>query len=99
MAFILLSVLEDFIKKYGLLVLLLVLIFSVVFYEGGLVNYIKMKLELSRIDKVTKKLENENASLAKEIERFRKDERYLEEVVRMKYGLVREGEKLYRIER
>ncbi|MBP8625111.1 MAG: septum formation initiator family protein [Syntrophorhabdales bacterium] len=99
MAFILLSVLEDFIKKYGLLVLLLVLIFSVVFYEGGLVNYIKMKLELSRIDKVTKKLENENASLAKEIERFRKDERYLEEVVRMKYGLLREGEKLYRIER
>lgn len=99
MAFILLSVLEDFIKKYGLLVLLLVLIFSVIFYEGGLVNYIKMKLELSRIDKVTKKLENENASLAKEIERFRKDERYLEEVVRMKYGLLREGEKLYRIER
>ncbi len=99
MAFILLSVLEDFIKKYGLLVLLLVLIFSVIFYEGGLVNYIKMKLELSRIDKVTKKLENENASLAKEIEWFRKDERYLEEVVRMKYGLLREGEKLYRIER
>lgn len=54
------------------MVLLLVLIFSVVFYEGGLVNYIKMKLELSGIDKVTKKLENENASLAKEIERFRR---------------------------
>jgi cell division protein FtsB len=28
-----------------------------------------------------------------------KDDRYLEELVRKKYGLLREGERLYRIER
>ncbi|MCX8111225.1 MAG: septum formation initiator family protein [Syntrophorhabdaceae bacterium] len=99
MPFILLIVLEDFIRKHGLLVLLIVIIFSVIFYEDGLFSYVKMKVELARIDKNTKKLEQENISLSQEIDRLRKDEKYLEEVVRMRYGLLREGEKLYRIER
>lgn len=99
MAFILLTVFEEFIKKHGLNILLIVLALSIIFYEGGLLSYIKMKIELARITKKTETIEKENKVLSEEIERLRKDENYLEEVVRMKYGLVREGEKLYRIER
>ncbi len=99
MTFILLSVLEDFIKKHGLLILLFAFIVSVIFYEDGLFSYIKMKVQISRIDRTVKKLEKENISLSQEIERLRTDDKYLEEVVRMKYGLLREGEKQYRIER
>lgn len=99
MAFILLSVFEEFLKKQGLNILLIALVLSIIFYEGGLLSYIKMKIELARITKKTEKIERENRALSYEIERLRKDENYLEEVVRMKYGLVREGEKLYRIER
>ncbi|HOV90261.1 MAG TPA: septum formation initiator family protein [Syntrophorhabdaceae bacterium] len=99
MTFILLSMLEDFIKKHGLLILLFVFIVSVIFYEDGLFSYIKMKVQISRIDRTIKKLEKENISLSQEIDRIRTDDKYLEEVVRMKYGLLREGEKLYRIER
>ncbi len=91
--------LEDFIKKHGLLILLFVFIVSVIFYEDGLFSYIKMKVQISRIDRTIKKLEKENISLSQEIDRIRTDDKYLEEVVRMKYGLLREGEKLYRIER
>ncbi|MCX7965920.1 MAG: septum formation initiator family protein [Syntrophorhabdaceae bacterium] len=99
MAFILLSVFEEFIKKHGFTILLVVMALSIIFYEGGLLNYIKMKIELARIVKKTEAIERENKTLSEEIERLRKDENYLEEVVRKKYGLVREGEKLYRIER
>lgn len=91
--------LEDFIKKHGLLILLFVFIVSVIFYEDGLFSYIKMKVQISRIDRTIKKLEKENISLSQEIDRIRTDDKYLEEVIRMKYGLLREGEKLYRIER
>ncbi|HOP86587.1 MAG TPA: septum formation initiator family protein [Syntrophorhabdaceae bacterium] len=99
MAFILLSVFEELIKKHGLVIFLIALLLSIIFYEGGLLNYIMMKIELARIVKKTEMIEKENKVLSQEIERLRKDENYLEEVVRMKYGLVREGEKLYRIER
>ncbi|HOJ43588.1 MAG TPA: septum formation initiator family protein [Syntrophorhabdaceae bacterium] len=99
MAFILLSVLEEIIRKHGLTILLIALLFSFIFYEGGLLNYLKMKIELARVIKKTETIERQNKTLSQEIERLRKDKDYLEEVVRMKYGLVREGEKLYRIER
>lgn len=90
---------DDVIKKHGLLIIFFVLLFSVIFYEGGVFSYIKMRVELRRINKETIKLEQENIALSKEIDRLRKDDQYLEEVVRKKYGLLREGERLYRIER
>jgi len=99
MAFILLSVFEELIKKHGLTILIIALLLSIIFYEGGLLNYIMMKIELAKIVKKTEVIEKENKILSQEIERLKKDENYLEEVVRTKYGLVREGEKLYRIER
>jgi len=37
--------------------------------------------------------------LMHELDRLQKDDSYLEEVVRKKYGFLREGEKLYRIEK
>jgi cell division protein FtsB len=32
------------------------------------------------------------------LEKLQKDDQYLEEIARKKYGLVREGERVYRIE-
>jgi cell division protein FtsB len=43
--------------------------------------------------------EKENALMAQELERLQKDDQYLEEMVRVKYGLVRDGEKVYRVEK
>ncbi len=40
-------------------------------------------------------LERRNAELRREIERLRSDDRYLEELARKKYGLLRENESVY----
>ncbi|MCX5798285.1 MAG: septum formation initiator family protein [Proteobacteria bacterium] len=91
--------LEDVIKKYGLIILLSALFFQMVFSEGGVFGYIKMKREIKTINATVKKIEQDNILLMKEIDKLQQDDQYLEEVVRKKFGFVREGEKLYRIER
>lgn len=90
---------EEMIRKYGLFVLFGAILFQVVFCEGGVSSYIRTKLEIRRIDASIARLETENIYYAKEIGRLQQDDKYLEDVVRKKYGLLREGEKLYRVER
>jgi cell division protein FtsB len=89
---------EDAIRKYGLIVLLAALFFQMVFAEGGVFGYIVLLKDMRTIDASIASLEKENKSLTNEIDRLQKDDRYLEQVVRTRYGFVREGEKLYRIE-
>jgi len=90
---------EDIIKKYGLLLLMSALLFSLIFTEGGVLGYIKTKMDIRRVNTEIKKLDQENVLLMRELDKLQKDDQYLEEVVRKKYGFLREGEKLYRIEK
>ncbi|MCX5808973.1 MAG: septum formation initiator family protein [Proteobacteria bacterium] len=90
---------EDVIKKYGLFLLMSALLFSLIFTEGGVLGYIKTKMDIRRVNTEIKKLDQENVLLMRELDKLQKDDQYLEEVVRKKYGFLREGEKLYRIER
>jgi len=90
---------EDVIKKYGLTILLSTLVFSLIFADGGLLGYVKTKLDIRKVNAEIAKLEKENVLLMRELERLQKDDKYLEDVVRTKYGLLREGEKLYRVEK
>jgi cell division protein FtsB len=91
--------LEDVIKKYGFIILLSALFFQMVFSEGGIFGYVMLKGEMKTANAYIKRLEQENIALMKEIGKIQKDDQYLEEVARKKYGFVREGEKLYRIEK
>ena len=90
---------EDVIRKYGLLLLMSALLFSLIFTEGGVLGYIKAKMDIRRVNAEINKLNQENVLLMRELDKLQKDDKYLEEVVRKKYGFLREGEKLYRIER
>jgi len=90
---------EEFIRRYGFIILLVAFLFQVLFGEGGIVSYVMLKRDISLIHTTIKNLKIENSKLAEEIDRLQKDDRYLEEVVRQKYGFVREGERLYRIEK
>jgi cell division protein FtsB len=90
---------EDAIRKYGLIVLLAALFFQMAFSEGGIFGYIMLHKDMRSIDASIASLEKENKALTVEIDRLQKDDRYLENVVRTRYGFVREGEKLYRIEK
>ncbi|MEI6153150.1 MAG: septum formation initiator family protein [Deltaproteobacteria bacterium] len=90
---------EDVIRKYGLLLLMSALLFSLIFTEGGVLGYIKAKMDIRRVNAEINKLNQENVLLMRELDKLQKDDQYLEEVVRKKYGFLREGEKLYRIEK
>ncbi|MDR2018126.1 MAG: septum formation initiator family protein [Syntrophobacterales bacterium] len=91
--------LEDAIRKYGLIILLSALGFQMVFSEGGVLACLLTWKDARTVNASIASIEKENKLLLKEIDRLQKDDQYLENVVRTRYGFVREGEKLYRIEK
>lgn len=90
---------EETIRKYGFIVLFAILLLHFLFAEGGLISFIKVKKEIRAAQSAMKTLDKENAFLRSEIEKLQKDDAYLEEVARKKHGFLREGERLYRIEK
>ena len=90
---------ENPVKRYGFIVLATALFFQVAFAEGGMYDYIKTRRAIKSITMSIAQAEKENVVLARELERLQKDDQYLEEMVRTKYGLVRDGEKVYRVEK
>jgi cell division protein FtsB len=90
---------EDAIRKYGLIILLSALFFQMVFLEGGCLKYAMLWKDIRTANASIAAVEKENGLLLREIDRLQKDDQYLEYVARSKYGFVREGEKLYRIEK
>ena len=91
--------LETLTRKYAVLVAVLAFVFIVLFSEHGLVDYIKLRRQLSSVNQSIGQLESENVQLKAQVDRLQKDDRYLEELARQKYGFIREGEKVYRIEK
>jgi len=91
--------LEDIARRYGLLAFLCALSFVILFSENGILDYVKLRQQIERVERSIKTLEDENAALLSQIQRVQNDDRYLEDMAREKYGFIREGEKLYRVER
>jgi len=91
--------LEDMARRYGLLAFVFALFFIIVFSQNGVLDYVRLRQQIGSVDKSIKKLEDENAVLKSQIDRVQKDDRYLEDVAREKYGFIREGEKVYRVEK
>jgi cell division protein FtsB len=91
--------LEDMARKYGLWVFFLALVFVIFFSENGVLDYIKLKQQIASVDVSIKRLEDENTVLKSKIDRMQRDDRYLEDLAREKFGFIREGEKVYRIEK
>ncbi len=90
---------EEKIRKYGLIVVFAILFFHFLFSDGGLISYFKVKHGIKTASTSISALNKENTFLKNEIEKLQKDDEYLEEVVRKKHGFLREGERLYRIEK
>lgn len=90
--------LEELSRRYGVLALGLAFLFVIFFSENGLLDLIRMKRQTRNIEAATKSLLDENARLKGEIELLKTDDKYLEEVARKRFGFIREGEKVYRIE-
>jgi cell division protein FtsB len=91
--------LEDLTRRYGFVALIGILLFLVLFSENGILDYMKLRKQVRAMDLSIGRFEKENVTLKTEIDRLQKDDRYLEEVARKRFGFIREGEKLYRIEK
>jgi cell division protein FtsB len=91
--------LETMTRKYAILVTMLAFLFVIVFSEHGLFDYIKLKRQVKAVNQSIGKLERENVHMKTQVDRLQKDDRYLEELARQKFGFIREGERLYRIEK
>lgn len=78
---------------------LFALCFVVLFSQNGVLEYLKLRRQIDIVDRSISKLEAENAVLRGQIERLKNDDKYLEDMAREKYGFIREGEKVYRIEK
>ena len=89
---------ENPVKRYGFIIFLSTIFFHLVFMDGGIYDLLKLKLQPRSSKLSSMMVEHENASLSRELSRIKDDDQYLEEMVRKKYGLVREGEKVYRVE-
>jgi cell division protein FtsB len=91
--------LEDIARRFGLVALLVALSLVVLFSENGLLDYLHLKKRMTAMDTSISALHKENVVLKGEIDRLQKDDRYLEDVARKRFGFIREGEKVYRIEK
>jgi cell division protein FtsB len=91
--------LENGARKFGLLAVLVALLFVICFSANGLLEYVKLKKNIYAVDASIKALGSENVALKGQIYRLQHDDRYLEEMARQKFGFIREGEKVYRIEK
>jgi cell division protein FtsB len=91
--------LEDMARRYGLVALLVALFLVVLFSENGILDHIKLKRQMDMMDMSTMRLQSENVALKGEIDRLQKDDRYLEDMARKKFGFIKQGEKVYRIEK
>ncbi len=90
--------LEEWSRRYGILALSLAFLFVILFSENGLLDLFRMKRQIRNIEATAKSLMDENARLKGEIELLKTDDKYLEEMARKRFGFIREGEKVYRIE-
>ncbi len=79
-----------------ILIVLAVGLLWLLFAPGhGLLRYRRLQHRVQSLAEENRDLERRNDALRQEIRRLRTDDRYLEELARKKYGLLREDETVY----
>jgi cell division protein FtsB len=97
----LLTVVARFIKynKYFTLfiIILVTLVYMTVFGNKGLLHRLEMESEKSSLEEELKKENIRTKSLQQEIDELNNSDDKIEKVAREKYGLTKEGEKIYKV--
>lgn len=83
------------------------LVFAVLFFLGlisialfgnkGLIQRIKLENESKNLEKLLEAEVRKSSDLQKEIDELKSSDEKLEEIAREKYGMTKEGEKIYKI--
>ena len=84
-------------KKVFLLIVAVFILGAFLFNNRGLIPWYKYAMERDRIESELDSLKAEEVRLRNEIERLKFAPEYLEKLAREKYGMAKEGEKVYKI--
>jgi cell division protein FtsL len=85
--------------RYSFLLLVLIGIIYLVFNASGYIKYLKLKNEVKEVRHDVTKKEFENKNLEAEIDSLeRKNPAKIERTAREKYGMMKKGEKIIKIE-
>lgn len=87
------------IARYSFLLLLLIALGFLIFNNSGYIKYLKLKSEVKEIRNEVSAKELENKNLDAEIDSLeKKNPNKIEEVAREKYGMMKKGEKIIKVE-
>jgi len=87
------------IARYAFILLLLIGLGFLIFNNSGYIKYLKLKSEVKEIRKEESQKELENKNLQAEIDSLeKKNSTKVEQIAREKYGMMKKGEKIIKIE-
>ena len=87
------------ISRYAFILLLLIGLGFLIFNNSGYIKYLKLKSEVKKKRKEESKKELENKNLQAEIDSLeKKNSTKVEQIAREKYGMMKKGEKIIKIE-
>src|SRR3990170_4226552 len=87
------------IARYAFILLLLIGLGFLIFNESGYIKYLKLKSEVKEIRNEVSGKELENKELEAEIDSLeKKNPAKIEQIAREKYGMMKKGEKIIKVE-
>ncbi len=85
--------------RYIFIIVVLIGIGFLIFNESGFIKYLKLKSEVNQLNKEVKSKELENKNREAEIDSLeKKNPAKIEQVAREKYGMMKKGEKVIKVE-
>ena len=85
-------------KRFFLYVLVLLLVLSyAVFGKKGILQRVELEMENSELKTKLKAEQEKSLMLQKEVEDLRTSDKKIEKVAREKYGMVKDGEEIYKV--
>jgi cell division protein FtsB len=86
-------------RKIVLYVLvLLVIAFYAVFGKKGILQRVELEMENKELQRKLKEEQEKTIILQKEIDELKSSDKKIEKVAREKYGMVKEGEEIYKVQ-
>lgn len=87
------------IARYAFILLLLIGLGFLIFNDSGYIKYLKLKGEVKEIRNDVSEKEFENKNLEAEIDSLeKKNPAKIEQIAREKYGMMKKGEKIIKVE-
>jgi cell division protein FtsB len=80
------------------LLVLLVIAFYAVFGKKGILQRVELEMENKELQRKLKEEQEKTIILQKEIDELKSSDKKIEKVAREKYGMLKEGEEIYKVQ-